>query len=355
MDFTELFDQLLNESILKYAAYKSPSLKDQPAKLEKLAKAMRFGLKQNYADIFTNLPLMAKIAEHFGDEASLQTYTQELVYVLFSLEAPKFAVNYTSPVDPKEFDQKYQSDQAELSKLLAKLNIADTNSPQYMSDFHSIFFQREYEYLSADNQVLFGVEPGEVVIDGGAYIGDTALWFYQEGAAQVHSFEPIATTFEILKSNLQKHQHDPNLNYPFALTDQRREIAFVYRPDHLAGNFAPTPAAWQEIDKDPNYFTGLTEKQVLHGIDLDSWCEQHQVQPTLIKLDIEGEEENALKGMRNVISTIKPKLAVCLYHLPYHMWRLPQLILEYNPNYTFYCKKSTPAYETVLFAVDRSK
>lgn len=73
---------------------------------------------------------------------------------------------------------------------------------------------------------------------------------------------------------------------------------------------------------------------------------------TFIKMDIEGSELQALQGGEKIIRANHPKLAICVYHRPEDIFEIPQLLLEYNPNYTFYlrhysCRNS----ETVLYAI----
>ena len=48
--------------------------------------------------------------------------------------------------------------------------------------------------------------------------------------------------------------------------------------------------------------------------------------PTLIKMDIEGGEYDALLGARKTIVRYKPGLAISLYHRPEHLWQIPLLL-----------------------------
>lgn len=50
--------------------------------------------------------------------------------------------------------------------------------------------------------------------------------------------------------------------------------------------------------------------------------------PTLIKMDIEGAEYEALLGARDIISKYRPGLAISLYHRPADLWQIPILINE---------------------------
>ena len=54
---------------------------------------------------------------------------------------------------------------------------------------------------------------------------------------------------------------------------------------------------------------------------------------TFIKFDIEGAELDALRGAYNTIKRNKPKLAICIYHLPNDIW---EIILFINNNFPFY-------------------
>ena len=73
---------------------------------------------------------------------------------------------------------------------------------------------------------------------------------------------------------------------------------------------------------------------------------------TFIKMDIEGAEYEALKGAERLIRSHRPKLAISIYHKPEDIWELPQLILSFYPDYTFYLRHySLTSSETVLYAV----
>ena len=74
--------------------------------------------------------------------------------------------------------------------------------------------------------------------------------------------------------------------------------------------------------------------------------------PTYIKMDIEGAEQEALKGCRKIIQTYKPKLAICIYHKPEDLYEIPIMIKEINPEYKLYVRQYANAwFDTVLYAV----
>ncbi len=77
---------------------------------------------------------------------------------------------------------------------------------------------------------------------------------------------------------------------------------------------------------------------------------------TFIKMDIEGSEIEAMKGAEQHIRRDKPKLAICSYHNNHHIYEIPRLMREYNPQYKLYMRYNGPfnnvlASEFVTFAI----
>ncbi|MDD3225241.1 MAG: FkbM family methyltransferase [Clostridium sp.] len=74
---------------------------------------------------------------------------------------------------------------------------------------------------------------------------------------------------------------------------------------------------------------------------------------TFLKMDIEGEEINALKGAKNHILNDKPKLAICVYHIISDLWEIPKLIYSIDQTYRLYLRqyREDQAWETVIYAI----
>lgn len=73
--------------------------------------------------------------------------------------------------------------------------------------------------------------------------------------------------------------------------------------------------------------------------------------PTLIKLDVEGDEEKALEGGRETIKKFKPKLILSVYHRIDDFWRLIRKVKELNSHYsrfTLCVSPSIPDWDIVL-------
>ncbi len=76
--------------------------------------------------------------------------------------------------------------------------------------------------------------------------------------------------------------------------------------------------------------------------------------PTLIKMDIEGAECQALEGARQTIAQCHPRLAICVYHNVGDFYRIPRLVLSIRSDYDIYLRHYTESiYETVMFFIPR--
>jgi FkbM family methyltransferase len=178
------------------------------------------------------------------------------------------------------------------------------------------------------------LDPQEVFVDGGAYTGDTVVRFLQATEGQfraIYSFEPDTISFAKLKEYVDSLS-DPRIHiYPFGIGGSRGSIKFSNQGT-LGSKASETAETTVEI------------------VDLDSTL--IDVRPTLVKLDIEGYELDALNGMRHIIIEQAPKLAVCIYHKPADLWQLPLFLKEMVPEYRLFIRHYSPfLYDTVCYAV----
>lgn len=75
-------------------------------------------------------------------------------------------------------------------------------------------------------------------------------------------------------------------------------------------------------------------------------------QPSLIKMDIEGAEYDALLGASVMIHTYRPGLAICIYHAPDHIWQIPLLVKQWDLGYRLYLRLHRyNAFDLVMYAI----
>jgi hypothetical protein len=74
--------------------------------------------------------------------------------------------------------------------------------------------------------------------------------------------------------------------------------------------------------------------------------------PTLIKMDIEGAELDAITGAGKTIVRCRPIVAACAYHKCDHLWVIPKLLKAANPDYQIFLRRyAEDCWETVYYAV----
>jgi len=73
---------------------------------------------------------------------------------------------------------------------------------------------------------------------------------------------------------------------------------------------------------------------------------------TDLKMDIEGAEPQALDGARRLVARCRPRLALCAYHRPEHLWSLSAAIDEMQLEYTFFLRAHAHGgFDVVLYAI----
>jgi FkbM family methyltransferase len=174
----------------------------------------------------------------------------------------------------------------------------------------------------------------EVFIDGGCYIGDTALEFIRrknQKYRRIYCFEPDAENFEQAKLNLKSYKNIEVVNK--GLWDKEDILSFC--SGSSSSKITDKGTVSISLTSLDNYFSGKPEEEL----------------PTFIKLDIEGAEKQAIMGSREIIKKSHPKLAVCVYHKPEDIYELPKIIMELG-NYKYTLRHySKGDVETVLYAV----
>lgn len=174
---------------------------------------------------------------------------------------------------------------------------------------------------------------GETFIDVGGYDGATSREFMRlcPGYRAVHVFEPEPQNFRkcvaALGSSANVHCH------PLGLSDARRTLRLMAQGS--GSKIVADGALVIEVDR------------------LDDVLPEQDA-PTLIKIDIEGEEAAAIAGAQQTIAKHHPRLAICVYHRAGDFWRIPRQVLAIRDDYDIYLRHYTESiYETVMFFMPR--
>ena len=190
------------------------------------------------------------------------------------------------------------------------------------------------EIYSLDDMV--DLRPDEDYVDCGAYDGDTINEFIKRNGGtfgSIMGIEPDPSNFERLMSYVSKLPEEQRMKvtgWNIAVGAHRETV-----------KFNATGSAMSSLGKGGGTVQCFTLDELLE----DS-------RPTYIKMDIEGAELDALRGATNTIRDHLPVLAICTYHLPTDMWRIPLAIKTMSDDYRFFLRRySDECWETVCYAV----
>jgi FkbM family methyltransferase len=247
------------------------------------------------------------------------------------IEEKQFAIDNID--NYKKLSTKF-TDKKSIEVLRARFN--------FLMDFDripvlNVMDKHSYEYFhSSGGSNSLPLKGNEIYLDIGAWQGDTVAKFLKHTSTykEIHAFEPDKKNFDILKNATA------GLNncyaYNIALGDNNSNISFLEnKKDTMSSRVLP------------NVTTNSIKCTTLDDI---------QLQPTLIKMDVEGYENKILKGAINTIKTYKPNLAIACYHYPNDIIDITNTVLEaHEYKYVALRHYDSSSNEYVLFFSDEFK
>ena len=184
---------------------------------------------------------------------------------------------------------------------------------------------------------IIQLSENEVFFDAGAFTGDSIDDFIKNCGNKynhIYAFEPDNSVFAELVANAGKYENITFFNT--GLYDETQKVRF--KNAELGSSHI-----WNWCD-DGLGTSEYQDKCVLKGDVLN-------LEPTFIKMDIEGAEIKALSGLEKTIKTNHPQLAICAYHMPDDIWKIPSHIKKMDDNYKIYFRHhSYTDSETVCYA-----
>lgn len=177
---------------------------------------------------------------------------------------------------------------------------------------------------------------GKVIIDGGAYFGDSALAFLGYDPSKIYSFEPVEVSFQKLKETIELNKlQDLVIPVKLGIGSESRKLA-IFGESSGASVKAMAGTNSQEIDivTIDNFFEEKTNEEI-----------------GLIKLDVEGAESDVIHGALETIKRNRPVLIISVYHRPEDFFFIKPMIESLNLGYKFLVRKTSPfrvTSETVL-------
>jgi FkbM family methyltransferase len=174
------------------------------------------------------------------------------------------------------------------------------------------------------------VRSDDIILDVGAHFGYfTLLCSVLADKGRVYAFEPSKNNFSLLSANAaQKHI----TVYNQAVSDKSGALAFFEFPA-LYSEYNSTDTS--QFEGEAWFKQAGVHKITVDGITLDNFCLSKNIQPDLIKIDVEGGEADVIRGAARVIEQSRPVIAmefVCRERInePHHRARELLLAIGYT-------------------------
>ena len=168
------------------------------------------------------------------------------------------------------------------------------------------------------------------IIDVGGFIGDTAVVFSDYTDKSVYVFEPVESNYKDLLKTIELNHTKKIIPQKLALGAENREcIINIYEPTGVGSTIR------NDIIKNND-----TVKEKIQITTLDEFVERENLDVGLVKVDVEGAEQDFLKGAMNTIKTQKPALLIAIYHSGIDFFTIKTKIEELNLGYKFKIRKA---------------
>lgn len=159
------------------------------------------------------------------------------------------------------------------------------------------------------------------IIDAGGFIGDSILILSPLTRKKVYSFEAVTECFELMQKTISINKIENAVAIKSAL-GARNEVIDI----NVAGSVSSfnVPIA-----------DDMSCQEKVMVITLDEYVEKNDLDVGLIKVDIEGYEQEFLKGAEKTIKKCKPIMLISIYHNADDFFNIKPLIESWGLDYKF--------------------
>ena len=162
------------------------------------------------------------------------------------------------------------------------------------------------------------------IIDVGACVGDSALVFQKYTDRHIYAFEPTNENYAFLLQTIE-------LNNTTRIIPIKKALGASASKGQISVHGGASSLV----------FDNRTASHDVEIITLDSFVRERNIQVGFIKVDIEGFEQEFLKGARQTIAEQKPAMLISIYHQASDFFDIKPMIESWNLGYTFKIVKAT--------------
>lgn len=151
------------------------------------------------------------------------------------------------------------------------------------------------------------IQPGDTVLDIGSHKGGYLYFMRQRAGSQgrIFAFEPQKELFEYLKKVTGIFRWNNVTVERMAISDTAGEVILTIPKRKPRSTSSPGASIVKDLTRAP--FAG---RETVPSETLDSYCSRMNIQPAFIKIDVEGNELNIIRGGIETLKKYHPKIHV---------------------------------------------
>lgn len=160
-------------------------------------------------------------------------------------------------------------------------------------------------------------------IDVGGFIGDSALIFTEYTSGKIYSFEAVSKNYENMLKTIELNNTKNIIPIKLGLGSKEEQTKIKIQ----GSGSTLTPNTF--------YYREDLPEEVISISTLDNFVDGKDLDIGLIKVDIEGFEQEFLKGAEKTIRKHKPAMLLSIYHNPSDFFDIKPMIDSWNLGYKF--------------------
>ena len=183
----------------------------------------------------------------------------------------------------------------------------------------------------------------EAFVDAGAFVGDTIERFVWENLGtfrHIYAFEPGYRQFKAMEQRVQRLASEWAFDRASVslvragLSDSPGRMSCTFLNEAPLRHGLSNPESAKAVDED--------DPAIAKILTLDGYLDGRSV--SFIKADVEGMEMELLRGAQHTIRTCKPKLSLCVYHYPSHLYEVAEYVRALVPEYRLSLRHHAPLF-----------
>ncbi len=277
----------------------------------------------------------SEVKEKYNDFISLVSFGTYLPEVIdnikkISKETELYAPDVPVIPDGTIFNLEYAREhRKELETAYSYLSDEQSKKVYENTVMFKLTGKIEYLFESESEQKeifdILDIKSADTFLDLGAYNGDTVNEFleYNTSYKKIIAIEPDAKNFRKLTANTENIENITRIQAAVGETDGQA-LFKMSGGRNSAVNSGGTTILQICVDS-----LGLEDN-------------------AYIKFDVEGAEENAIKGAQKTLKNHKPRLNIAAYHKNSDIFLIPILVKTINPDYNVFMRHHSyiPAWDT---------